>query len=416
MAVAAQGQFQSAFAAYVPVAGLLTDELQANERGPTPLNGAIDSYTAVDARLLDQTTDWYGSRFRIATDNVYGQLQQARGALQEAIGALAVYAPDSLHALRGEMYALQGYTEVMLADLFCGGVPLSTLDFSGDYTYQPGATTEQVYQHAIALFDTAQILATDSIPIKYLAEVGKGRAFLALGQYVTAGQTVSEVPLTFIYADSVLTCGNAAVADIGNSCPGFYSQTPDSIVTSFALFQLPLVGSVADNEGGVGLAFISNGDPRSAVTELGTTDQGFQIFFPTKYNPTGISAIPLATGVEAQLITAEATLQAGGGSRAIEILNSLRQSQTLNVNLPALTDPGIDSARVDMLFRERAAWLFVDGHRQGDLRRLVRNYHWTNVYPSGGYPGVGAYGVFVDAPIPKEELANPLFHGCLNRD
>jgi len=42
--------------------------------------------------------------------------------------------------------------------------------------------------------------------------------------------------------------------------------------------------------------------------------------------------------------------------------------------LAALTDPGTAEARVDLLFRERAFWFFLTGHRQGDLRRLIRQY------------------------------------------
>jgi hypothetical protein len=76
-------------------------------------------------------------------------------------------------------------------------------------------------------------------------------------------------------------------------------------------------------------------------------------------------------------------------------------------------------ARVDLLFRERAFWLFITGHRQGDLRRLIRQYHrrQENVYPTGLYAGgLSAYGNDVTAPIPPNERVNPLFTGCINRD
>ena len=66
----------------------------------------------------------------------------------------------------------------------------------------------------------------------------------------------------------------------------------------------------------------------------------------------------------------------------------------------------------------------MTGHRQGDLRRLLRQYGQPygfgqdyQVYPTGQYlaPGTGLYGSDVTAPIPTTEYANHLFHGCLSR-
>ena len=37
-------------------------------------------------------------------------------------------------------------------------------------------------------------------------------------------------------------------------------------------------------------------------------------------------------------------------------------------------DPGTAASRVDMLFRERAFWMYFTAHRLGDMRRLVRQY------------------------------------------
>jgi hypothetical protein len=95
----------------------------------------------------------------------------------------------------------------------------------------------------------------------------------------------------------------------------------------------------------------------------------------------------------------------------------LRESINLS---DILTDPGTAAGRVSLLFQERAYWLFLTGHRQGDLRRLVRQYGRSPnaVYPSGVYlaPGTGFYGTDVTAPIPSSEYINPLFQGCQNRD
>jgi hypothetical protein len=97
-------------------------------------------------------------------------------------------------------------------------------------------------------------------------------------------------------------------------------------------------------------------------------------------------------------------------------------------DLPLLTDPALEpissgktvfDVRLDLIMRERAYWLFLTGHRQGDLRRLVRNYglRQENVYPAGAYyGGFGTYGDDVNLPIPPGERNNPFFHGCLDRE
>jgi hypothetical protein len=89
--------------------------------------------------------------------------------------------------------------------------------------------------------------------------------------------------------------------------------------------------------------------------------------------------------------------------------------------LSALTDPGTPEGRVDLLFRERAFWLYLTGHRQGDLRRLIRQYgrQSTDIYPIGPYPGSGSafYEDFTTVPVPvAEQTLNPKFTGCFSRD
>jgi hypothetical protein len=89
--------------------------------------------------------------------------------------------------------------------------------------------------------------------------------------------------------------------------------------------------------------------------------------------------------------------------------------------LPLLIDPGNstgDTVRINLVLQERAYWLFLTAHRQGDLRRLVRNYGRSPnaVYPTGVYfGGYGNYGNDITMPIPGAERINPHFHGCLDR-
>jgi hypothetical protein len=467
MAIAAKVQFQYALTMYIPESGLLTDEFQANNRGSALANGSFpDQEVAVDARLLPQ------GNYNLGTTQAYMGLQQLRTFASQAIGALAKYDPDSSAANRGELYAQEGYVEMWLADLFCSGVPLSTSDFQQDFTYKPGSSTDAVYQHAIALFDTALVLAADSAPLVNLARVGKARAQLALGQYAAAAQMVSGVPVDFKYTQSIRTCGNTTLS----SCA----------MGTQAIFPLSGIGTMADREGSVGLPYLSSGDPRSAprAPSVGLVNEN-EVWFPAKYTLGGVATFVVASGVEAQLIQAEADLKAGG-SNWLTILNTLRTDGTTTpvytrlcqngisgtgaqtgspcpagvvdqkwgagtgaflipaavlaksaptcptaaapglpctdttsyIGLPPLTDPGTPETRLRLLFQERAFWLYATGTRQGDLRRLVRRYQLDkeSLYPHGSYQGVGDYSNNIDAPIPDAELYNPLFHGCLSRD
>jgi hypothetical protein len=447
---------------YVLESGSLTDEITS----PATEHTNVPSSNVLDRRILPEGE---------AIQTSYSALQQARGLANQAIGALTAYGSETSPALRGELYMVKGYTELMLADLFCSGIPLSTLDFQGDYTYHTGSTTRQIYLQALAKFDTALTLASDSMRITRWASIGRGRVLLALDSLTAAKQAVDMVPTSF--SDSIAVPWSKGTVQ-GNA--------------------LNAVGTVANREGQNGLVY-REGDPRSAVQLGDPTGFGnFPQYYPIKYSAgltgAGYAPIMVATGVEARLIEAEADLRSGG-TQWLTILNDLRtdgtstpvytrqcqngitnpQGQVIQqgspcpagivdvkwgwgtgaylipismrnkttptcpaargtpagtgvpcsdttsyIGLPPLTDPGTDSARISMLFRERAYWLFLDGHRQEDLRRLIRQYGRSQdaVYPTGIYQvsGFSQYGTDVTVPIPPAERANPLFHGCLDRD
>lgn len=480
----AMGLFRGANAAlqdvmqdFLIASGALTDELTWGGLGSATLSiGGEGDLT--DERVLDE--DAVQKDDKAHGDVLYGHLQKLRGSAMQALGTLATYAPALSPALRGEMYALRGYAEVMLAELYCSGVPLSTLDYQGDFTYKPGSTQQEVYAHALALFDSALAISSDSVNVVYLASVGKGRALLDMDSVAAAAQAVAAVPVGFQYQ----------VPEVWNAVGSGYSFGNDASYGNFKW-------SVATHEGHNGVQFYStigaalaSYDPRSAVTPspLPVNQLGVPQFIPIKY-PAGTTApVVLASGVEAQLIVAEANLRVGG-TQWLTILNTLRTdginapvytrqctngiadntgqvtqqgspcpagvvdvkwgagtgeylipasvsnrttpicptatgsgvpcSDTISyVGLPPLADPGNASARLMLLFQERAYWLFLTGHRQGDLRRLVRNdgRSQNTVYPSGVYyGGFGTYGSDVNLPIPQAEQKNPLFHGCLDR-
>jgi hypothetical protein len=403
---AAVYQFELALPAFIVDAGLITDELSDREVGT-----GLAFNDPLDQRILPESD-------QMSPIASYGYLQGVRTLGNQAIGALVAYdtvAADSVNVRiqRGELYALEGYAEIMLADLFCSGVPLSTLDFESDYTLRASSTTGQVYTDAIAKFDTALVIAQGNDSIMNLARVGRGRAWLDLGQFDSAAAAVQGVPDDFRY----------------RIAGGWYGKCADQGDCEGKTYNNILVGksTVADREGLNGLPYVSSGDPRSAVFPDSVHDPYVGTIYqqlPAKYRSflSGPSSpIAVANGIEAQLIRAEAQLQPASSPAGpwLQTLNALRES----VGLSDTTDPGTAAGRVALLFSERAYWLFLTGHRQGDLRRLLREYgtfpefnDQSKVYPAGVYPssGTSVYGSDVTAPIPEDEYTNPLYHGCLN--
>jgi starch-binding outer membrane protein, SusD/RagB family len=289
-----------------------------------------------------------------------------------------------------------------------------------------------VYKDAISLFDSALTLAADSDRILNFARVGKARALLDMGNYADADAAVADVPDDFQY---VLLYDQSA-------SPGSLNSTVNQSFASrdFSLFGVGMLVTMVDQEGGDGLPFLSSGDPRTAWVDNGVNQFGRELVYPVKYSIDGGGPIVIASGSEARLIQAEARLQANDGSW-LTILNALRTDGSFDTQqdpnddtktdtlwhagsggiagLAPLSDPGTPDARLNLVFQERGYWLFLTGTRQGDLRRLIREYgrQPSQVYPTGLYPGAyNTYGSDVTAPIPGEErISNPLFTGCQGR-
>ena len=231
-------------------------------------------------------------------------------------------------------------------------------------------------------------------PEQYLAMVGKARALLNLDQPAAAATVAADVPDDFVF--HIQHSDNTARQENG----------------VFAYVNIQGRWTVADNEGGEGLPFRSAADPR-VTFELDPDDGvGFDgvtpMFHQLKYPERDVDVV-LASGTEARLIEAEAQLRAGNTTAWLNTLNALRTPA-----MGALTDPGTPAGRIDLMFRERAFWLWLTAHRLGDLRRLVRQYARSanSVFPTGAYSQGGTYGDDVSLPIPFEELNNPLAQEC----
>jgi hypothetical protein len=176
---------------------------------------------------------------------------------------------------------------------------------------------------------------------------------------------------------------------------------------------------VYDQEGTNGLNYVSAEDLRVQGDSGIGSDNNTESWFPSKY-PSFESSIPTADYLEAQLIIAESELQAGGFAPMTDRLNALRALYGLPEDIDA---PGDAVSGADLLFRERAFWLYATGHRLGDMRRLIRQYGRDPeaVFPTGEYfKGGLTYGTDVNLPLPRREQNNPNLpdtpDGCLDRN
>jgi hypothetical protein len=396
----------------------LTDELSETS--------AYSGITGNDRNVLNTTVSKNTGGY------AYDVIQIARVKAQQARQALQLYAantPNIPRAWQGEMYALEGYTIIWLAELYCSGMPLTSAPLQGPQVPTRGFTTEELLDTAIARFDSAAVVGADSAQYINLALVGKARALLDLGQFATADSVAQNVPTNFVY---VIPSATSSTDDYA------YFTFPTQITSGYYRVQ--------DHEGGNGLVWST--DPRTGVVTVPAKTG--TMLWPGKYNVTSAgvvdptianpgASIRLADGLEARLIQAEAALARGDASW-LTILNTLRTTcygaapcapiSTLTAtSLPALNDPGTPNARLDTLMKERAMWLYLTGHREGDLRRMARIYNrdpetlwptgtisipaYPQLWPLPGSQDGTIYGSdVVYGPDVNEHLRNPLYGGC----
>src|SRR5262245_42205629 len=230
-----------------------------------------------------------------------------------------------------QMFSLGGFSTLRLAEDFCPGFPLHSYSASGDPIYSGPQTSTQALERALIDFDSAVSFSADSSRYLNLARVGRGRTLLGLGRFAEAAASVASVPTTFVW--------NVEMRVGGGVNPHVFTRTSSNSRRS-----------VADRKGGNGLDYVSANDPRVTTTVLGTAYDGVTVLRSIGKYPVEGSPIVQASGIEARLIEAEAALSTGSGDW-LGILNNLRQTQVTPA-LTALTDPGSDAQRVDLLLRE----------------------------------------------------------------
>ena len=361
--------------------GTFADELFSSDN--------FSTRNQIDARNMTPVND--------ANETAFFWLQRARNHAEVAVGLLeaGADAENDWSEERAELLALAGFTYVMFGENYCGGVPFSDTSQEGQTTYGAAETTAQIFARAVSRFDAALALAP-SADVQNLARVGKARALLNTAttpaEVSAAAAIVAAVPTEFEY-------------EVGYS--GSITLYMNAV---WQLVNAEKRWSVADVEGGTGLPYVSDADPRTPTEENdGGGFSSAEHWSQLKYPAQGTD-IPLATGIEARLIEAEAELRSGDYPGALLILNSLRQNfGPGGTALTPLAAAATSAAQVDQLFKERAYWMWLTSHRLGDLRRLIRQYGRTEaqVYPQGPTEQGLTRGTQVSLVVPFAEQNNP---------
>ena len=309
---------------------------------------------------------------------VYTPLNTARFVADQAVRQLDGWTdqqvPDRSRLIaRASLYA--GYATLLIGEGFCS----ATIDVG------PELQSAQLFDSAEVRFTRAITLATQLGDQAILngALVGRARARLNRGNRAGAGEDAARVPLAFVLnATADVNAARRTNRVFAENNQGF------AVTVAPAYRALTVAGAP---------------DPRVRVTDAGrnAADQVNRLWTQTKYAALN-AVIPIASGVEAQLILAEAR----GGADGAAVLSALRARA--GVALPALSAAEA-AAFQTTLFEERRRELFLQGARWYDIRRAN-----LPLEPAAGaqYPKGGVYGNQRCWPLPDvERFANPNLQG-----
>ncbi len=340
-----------------------------------------------DARVHD--TSGYGAQYASADCGsgqpaIYRPLSRTRWLADYVLGLLEEWTDEEVPG-RSEMIAevamYAGYTYTLFAESMC------ELAFDNG----PKVTPDEAFGTAIERFDKAAA-AGASGDLLNAVRVGKARAQINLGQTAAAAGTASAVPEGFEW----LLPYSGPEDDTKNKQWEFNVDTNVATVAEpYRDFpcNFPWPGdSMAD--------CTEELDPRVEVTDQmrGHPSTEIALWFAEKYENASAS-VQLASWEEAQLIVAEAAIEAGNYGEAASIFDALRA----NVGLPPYAGPMDEVGTTAQLVEERAAELFLEGHHLWDMRRLgIRAYP-----PIGQDDGFGAvYGNQLCFDLPATEFQN----------
>ncbi len=394
--------------------GLMADEFTTGDTFTQRIETDQRSMTPENANL---TTAYRGINLARV-----GALQ-ARAAMREFPQPASVGGNEWRLA---EMYFVEAYMINMLAEHFCNGQPLSTLE---DFKENPSGPipTDSLYRIAQAKIDSGTTLlvstltTANDVRVRNSLLVLRARIALNQGNVALASTAAAAVPTSFSWEqEHALTVRTPGVwSFVNNQRRYILSNNEGPLNMGFAnATQDPRVPSCSPGAAGFNAAACT----AAGFTTTRPFDSGNTAVPNSRYQlvwETDSRNVSLMNGLQARMYEAEAQNRLGNFSTALSGLNALRAAPPAYVlpgrtiaALPALVAPSTAVAQRDLIFREKAFWLFGTGHRFGDLRRMMRQYGMTQaqVWPNGTWQinRVPGYGSDVTFPIPAAEANNRL--------
>jgi len=364
-------EFRCAFTHYANVSGLVGWELRSSSNGGTQV--FYDSRT--------WTTGGYGSGSYAGADcesgglGLYVPLSRSRWFADEMLRRLEGWGEAEVSEKTeydARVAAWAGYSYLLFGESMC----------SVAFDAGPEQTPEEALELAIERFGTAMTAAAASGQDDFvnLARVGTGRALLNLGRTAEAAAAVADVPEGFSFELQY-----SALSDATHNRQ-YRSNRRDENVSIGEMYLAMTVEGVPDT--------------RVPVVDEGRTVAGYDVPLWTtrKFNSLD-DPLELATWEEAQLIIAEAAVEAGDLPAAVDIINDLRG----RAGLPTTFDSADPAEVMDELVYERRAELFLESHHFADMRRYALPHH-----PAAGepFPFGGSYSDQTCFPLPDSERFN----------
>ena len=365
--------FECAFAAYVIQSATVGEEFiyaqQTADRAPADRRGVIPT----DIRYSTNSCDALG---------IYGPLQIARASAENILGYLKGWTDAEVAnrtRLIGIAAAYAGYNYVLLGEGFCT-LAFSRINPDRSIEYGGEVSRDSVFKIAVNKF-TESIAASQTAgntEILRMAYLGRARAKLNLKDYAGAKADAQQIPSGYVknatYSGTVGRRNNLVFND----------------------------NSITNTSSSVGEPYRSmTGDPRVPVIQgTSTSAPGVRHWYQTKYTNSSVP-IPLATYEEAQLIIAEAEIQANNLGAALPILAAMR-TRGAQAAFAGTTQAQYLAELIDQRRRE----LFLESHHLGDV---IRYGIVLSPAPGTQYHFGGNYGSQICFPLPAaERLNNPL--------
>ena len=334
-----------------------------------------------DSRTHD--TSGYGSQYASADCGstqpaIYQPQSRARWMADFVLGLLegwdAADVPDKTEyqALVG-MYA--GFAYLMMGESMC------------EMAFDNGPVVQQseAFNLAIARFD-ASIAAGATGDVLNAARVGKARAQLDLGSASAAAATAAAVPSGFAWELPFSDASNVTRNPLWNISVDDENVSPAEPYRDFQY------NGVADPR--VNVTFTNKLHPRT----------GLEIWNSDKF-PQASSPLEMASYAEAQLIIAEAEIEAGNPANAVAIIDAFHADAGLDPY--GSEGEGMTASEVmeHLVLHERAAELFLEGQHLYDL---TRHGDIIDLFPAVGVDD-GFGGLYSDQicfDLPATEFQN----------